>query len=72
MVAYSAGFSSQLNAINANPAEIHLGSQLGISFVFPFKNFPRRKNSCKSLTPSGAVISSSLQSSMILGRQTGV
>ena len=32
-----AGFSSQLNAINANPAEIHLGSQLGISFVFPFK-----------------------------------
>ena len=37
MVAYSAGFSSQLNTINANPAEIHLGSQLGISFVFPFK-----------------------------------
>ena len=37
MVAYSAGFSSQLNTINANPAEIHLGSQLGISFVFAFK-----------------------------------
>ena len=38
MVAHCAGFSSQLNAINANPAEIHLGSQLGtISFVFPFK-----------------------------------